>query len=230
MSRVQSLKNQYRGINAHLHSKLQAGGGWVDFHAQHIADLARLFKMQLHGKGYTVRIQDSLQIKRLSLDTLLIEALHPESDVLVYGEKSSTTAAHPEEGMTAAEESATIAELLVAKPVSERKYRAVVIYQVTPSRDDSGVPVAWIEVLSPANKGNSKDTRLYANKRLDLIAAGLVFVELDYLHESPATMESIPRYYRPPLTLILIAPCNASLTSCKRWTNPARVFKVHNSI
>ena len=41
ISGVCSVKNQYHGINAHLHSYWQSMGGWHSFHGKHIADLLR---------------------------------------------------------------------------------------------------------------------------------------------------------------------------------------------
>ena len=41
MERVNSKRNQYRGINAHLHSFWQAKGGWDSFHSNHMTDLMR---------------------------------------------------------------------------------------------------------------------------------------------------------------------------------------------
>jgi hypothetical protein len=65
MTPVRAVKNQYQGINAHLHSYWQVEGGWDGFHANHIADLMRLMSAQLLPLGYTADIQQSLQIRRL---------------------------------------------------------------------------------------------------------------------------------------------------------------------
>jgi hypothetical protein len=52
-------KNQYRGINAHLHSYWQAKGGWDTFHFNHIPDLMRLINGQL-PPGYVADLIQSL--------------------------------------------------------------------------------------------------------------------------------------------------------------------------
>src|SRR5262245_46498501 len=81
---VHTIKNQYRGINAHLHSLLQQKGGWSDFHARHIIHIADTLKIPLRNMGYTAGIEESLQIKRLPDSTH-----QPESDVRIYARRPS---------------------------------------------------------------------------------------------------------------------------------------------
>src|SRR5262245_50751774 len=71
---VRSVKNQYLGINAHLHSLWQAEGGWNNFHNRHIGDLAGLLRQKLLPMGYTATIEESLQIRRLA------DSLHNDED------------------------------------------------------------------------------------------------------------------------------------------------------
>jgi len=42
MKAVRSIKNQYIGINAHLHSLWQSEGGWDEFHIE--------FLWSIHGQ------------------------------------------------------------------------------------------------------------------------------------------------------------------------------------
>ena len=63
MNPINPIKNQYRGINAHLHSFWQSEGGWDSFHTNHIADLMRLINTAL-PTGYVANIEQSLQIRR----------------------------------------------------------------------------------------------------------------------------------------------------------------------
>lgn len=35
-----SPRNEYAGVNAHLHSFYQSHGGWEGFHGKHIGDMA----------------------------------------------------------------------------------------------------------------------------------------------------------------------------------------------
>ena len=64
MGPVRSVRNQYLGINAHLHSYWQAVRGWNNFHNPYIVQLATALKAQLWPLGYTAEIEDSLQIRR----------------------------------------------------------------------------------------------------------------------------------------------------------------------
>lgn len=153
MPPIRSAKNQYRGINAHLHSYWQSEGGWDSFHSNHITYLTSALKAKLLPMGYTAETQQSLQIRRLGEP-----AGRPESDVTLS------------------------------------QYTAIGIYEFVPGQSDRGEPVAWIELLSPSNKPGGQDAAYYRNKRHKLLQSGMVFVELDYLHESPSTFERIPRY------------------------------------
>jgi Protein of unknown function (DUF4058) len=188
MQPIRSVRNQYRGINAHLHSFLQNEGGWSDFHARHIIHLADTLKAQLRGRGYTVAIEESLQIKRLDG-----QVHQPESDVLVYDAHPLARAEPGEAALLDA--SMTIAELLAEGTLSDKPFRSLVIYRSVSS--GKGDPVVWIELLSPSNKGSGEDAQFYRAKRIDILAAGLVFVEMDYLHETPPTFPTIKPYRLP---------------------------------
>lgn len=76
---IRSIRNQYRGINAHLHSYWQAMGGWSSFHGNHIADLLRALRAALRPMGYTADLESSLQVRRL--DQPIDE---PESAVTIF--------------------------------------------------------------------------------------------------------------------------------------------------
>jgi hypothetical protein len=73
-------------------------------------------------------------------------------------------------------------------------YRAVKIRRL----QGDGEPVAWIELLSPSNKGSDADALTYRDKRQEVLEAGVVFVEIDYLHATPATFPRLPVYPQSP--------------------------------
>ena len=79
---IQSVKNQYRGINDHLNSKLQSAGGWDSFHTSHISDLTKAMKAGLRPLGYTADIEQSLQIRRYGEPPLLSKIPIPIYDLL----------------------------------------------------------------------------------------------------------------------------------------------------
>src|SRR5690606_21419007 len=63
-----------------------------------------------------------------------------------------------------------------------------------PRQGERGEPVAWVELLSPSNKPGGQDWLAYREKRQNIISAGIVFVEMDYLHESAPTFTRFADY------------------------------------
>lgn len=187
---IRSVKNQYRGINAHLHSTWQAVGGWSEFHTGYIMNLFYALKPLLLPMGYTIAVESSLQIRRVDLPD---QPEYRESDLTIYDVDSmrplrsviSRSAGSLNELVL------PISEVLLAPPQSEKEYNALKVYDV---RSSHGIPLIWFELLSPANKPGGRDARDYFDKRAKIIEAGIVFVEIDYLHESPPTIRSLPRY------------------------------------
>jgi hypothetical protein len=188
---IRSIRNQYHGINAHLHSYWQSEGGWHSFHGNHIADLLRSLRAALLPMGYTADLESSLQVRRL--DQRLDE---PESDVTIFDP-------HPVRPFLPIDQRMhgsgvlilPVPEVLQEPPLSENEFAAIAIYKLVHRERDQGTPVAWVELLSPANKGGSQDAVTYREKRSHLIHSGLVFVELDYLHESGSTLGRLANYY-----------------------------------
>lgn len=132
---LRSTRNQYRGINAHLHSLLSAQGGLGGFHTVHLGDLFKTLSAALLPIGYAAGFED-------------------------------------------------------AQPGS------LVIYQRDERALRPGHPVAWVELISPREKGKSGE--MYRTKRMNLMMTGLVFVEIDYLHETPPTFDTLPAYTASP--------------------------------
>jgi hypothetical protein len=186
MSSIRAVKNQYRGINAHLHSYWQAKGGWNEFHTSHIADLHKALRTVLLPMGYTAGIEQSLQIHPIEEPVR-----NPKSDVTIY-DPDAERAHQPV--------SSTGIKAPVVTPIPDLledmeeidEYRALAIYQ--PEGQERGYPVAWIELLSPSNKPGGQDAKYYRIKRWRLIQTGIVFVEIDYLHESASTIPRNPVY------------------------------------
>ena len=187
---LHSRKNQYRGINAHLHSYWQAAGGWSRFHTNHITDLMRTLRPLLLPLGYTADVEPSIQIRRID-DPGTVQ--FPESDVTIYDLNPLRAATPRPLSSGTAELVLSIPDALFGQPLSDREYSAVAIY---PQRagQPRGEPVVWIELLSPSNKPGGRDAQTYFDKRLMILQSGITFVELDYLHESRSTLRGIPAY------------------------------------
>jgi hypothetical protein len=182
---IRSVKNQYPGINAHLHSLWQAEGGWNNFHNPHIAQLAIALRAQLLPMGYSASIEESLQIRRAD------EIRQPKSDVTIYDLVPArySQPSFPSLG-TVANLTLPLPEVLYENPLTEKPYKAIAIYKQSEARQ----PIVWIELLSPSNKGSDDDALSYLRKRSTLLESGLVYIEIDYLHETPPTLLRLPNY------------------------------------
>lgn len=191
MKPIKSVKNQYLGINAHLHSYWQGNGDWGEFHASYIIDLSRALKAQLAPLGYVAGIQKSLQIRRLNTN-----AGKPESDVTIYDTHPTRPFLAPKTQPQGAYDMViALPDVLETEEEEEEEFRALAIYEAKPDpAEELGEPVAWIEVLSPSNKPGGPHLEAYRRKRRKLLDSAIVFVEVDYLHESAPTFERIPNY------------------------------------
>ncbi|MEM6282063.1 MAG: DUF4058 family protein [Chloroflexota bacterium] len=187
MTPVQSVHNQFLGINPLLHDQLQLDGGWDNFHVNHISDLTRFLQRDLRGLGYLAQAEQSLQIRRRN-DTVR----SPESDVTIYDPvKRETAIVLPSGGLAI-----PVPELLQLDEDDIATYRAVGVYKKT-SDGTRGDAVAWLEVLSPTNKPGGRHDAAYRDKRTALLQAGLVFIELDYLNnQQPTIAAPDPGTYR----------------------------------
>jgi hypothetical protein len=199
---VRHAHNLYQGVNAHLHSLFQAQGGWASFHTLHIAHLLVALKARLLPLGYTAVLEDSLQLRRADDSTA-----RPQSDITIYDTppwRSTADTARSTGALTL-----PLLDVLDENPPAEAPYRAVAIYPLNDKRAER--PVAWLELLSPSNKGSGDDAQRFRLKRHDLIEAQLVWIELDYLHSTPPTFARLPDYTRgapdaQPYRIIVIDP------------------------
>ncbi len=189
---VHSIKNQYLGINAHLQSKLQTDGGWDSFHAIHLGHLTTAIQVQLRPMGYEADIEQSLQIKH-SVDP----ARYPKADVMIY-DPDPGRAFQPVTALSSANTQEIVMPIPSLLNITDEQvefYRAIAIYKVSASRQDRGEPIVWIELLSPSNKPTGRDFESYREKRTQILQAGIVFVEIDYLHQYPPTLAGVANYH-----------------------------------
>lgn len=176
---IHSVINQFLGINPLLHSQFQEEGGWDNFHVNHISDLTRYLQRELRPLGYLARAEQSLQIRRNS------ERLRsPESDVTIYDteRRVSSPIVNVSGGLAM-----PVPELLELDETDLATYRAIGIYEKANDSANNDA-VAWLELLSPANKSGGRHAKTYRDKRTALLQAGLVFIELDYLHQQAPTV------------------------------------------
>ncbi|MBC8100043.1 MAG: DUF4058 family protein, partial [Armatimonadetes bacterium] len=189
--------NPYKGINAHLHSDFQHTDGWGGFHSAQIIDLMRALDRKLPA-GYIVDNEQSMQIRDYHPDSG--EALKPDARSNI---KPDTVIVQAYPGMAGggsalAEAIDTPTRTLTATATADyddqRLYLRAVAIRVLEPDLRFGRVVTLIELLSPSNKPGGSGFWQYAEKRILTLQAGIVLVELDYLHETPSPVPYIPSY------------------------------------
>lgn len=188
---IRSPRNEYRGINAHLHSYFQMHGGWDGFHNKHVGDLGAAISSVL-PPGYLVDTEQSLQLREIApYGEERIRRWRP--DIAVYSPSATATANIPQPSNEA---TATLVQPLLDTFYDEEvsPALALLIYKID---DESplGRTITQIELLSPSNK-SGEGRHLYLEKRIALLNAGINLVELDYLHETDPIVRGVPSYAR----------------------------------
>lgn len=192
---LHSRVNQYRGVNAHLHSVLQnRRAAWTIFHAAHVIDLAREVQRNLPA-GYVVAPEASFQIREFHPDTgEPINHRKPRGvrpDISVHEQRASISASAPELFAEAA-------PVLIAPAIEEIDDPEIYLTAVAIHESDEdlnmGRAVTWIEVLSPTNKPGGTGYLRYRQKRGDAFRSGMALVEIDYLHQSASVSDQVPSY------------------------------------
>lgn len=185
-------QNQYRGINAHLHSFMQQeDGGWGVFHAAHIMHLAEAIVVLLPS-GYAVEPEKGMQIHRYHPDTgePILPKWKPKPAVTIYDRGASP---HQAAGSTLAVPTLTLSAEESIELDRESYMTAIVIRELT-EQGKIGKPVTWIELLSPTNKPPNSGYWHYRDKRIAAIQNGIALVEIDYLHETQSPVPRLPSY------------------------------------
>jgi hypothetical protein len=208
MSPIRALKNQYLGINAHLHSLLQNKGEWEQFHSLYIGDLAKIMQVRCQPIGYKAKLEKSLQIRRTD-DSIA----SPKPDVSIY-DLDPIRVQQPHIPLTSRGTQEAVLEIPKLLSLSEEEiatFKAVALYQKTTPQTNE--PIVWIELLSPSNKPRGQHFQAYRDKRDTMLEQGLVFVEIDYLHQSPPAYQGgeIADYTRHmagayPYRIVIIDP------------------------
>jgi hypothetical protein len=210
MPPIKAVKNQYVGINAHLHSYWQAVGGWPEFHTAHIVHLWTALNSVLLPRGYSAALEKSLQIRHE--DVRLSE---PESDLTIYDVhgRSKIRPAFQPSSAAGTFQFADVPALME----EHAEYRAL---KISTQHGFEGQPVVWIELLSPSNKPGQSGFKDYFLKRHTLLHTGLVFVEMDYLNNARPTLDVFKDGL--PYRIALFNP-HPSYTEGRIFTHPFAV-------
>lgn len=182
---IRTVRNQYGGVNAHLHSLMQAQGGWSGFHNHFISDLTRHVQQLVRPLGYIARSEESIQIRSSAADG---EDWRYAPDVVIYDPRPM---AAPLANVASSPTAVTIPLAELQDMAEDVFYGAVAVYTALPTRLQRGRPLVWIEILSPTNKARSE---IYQARRRQVWQSGTLFIELDYLHHYPPTFDNIPPY------------------------------------
>jgi hypothetical protein len=193
---IYSRKNQYVGVNAHLHSLLQnMPAGWEIFHTLHIGHLVETIYAVL-PQGYVVDATRAMQIREYHPTTgdpiVIKKPRRPQPDIAI------TSATSPLAGAAISPLSTASTPTLLLPAIetvglSEEIYLTAVAIRELGETGRVGEPVAWLELLSPTNKIGTGAFQ-YTEKRFSTLQGGIVLVELDYLHQTPSPVEKVPSY------------------------------------
>lgn len=186
---IVTLKNQYQGVNAHLHSQFQSTdvlSTWTGFHSDFITYLVAALNRVL-PRRYRAVSEQSLQVVIASGQS---STRVPDATVYRHHDGAPLAAL----AVPTATWETTIAETLAAE---EPFVPAAVIYEQTlePRHHPLlGTPVTRIELLSRANKQGGSHYSAYLKGRQEALRGGLPLVEIDLLHESASPIVGMPRY------------------------------------
>lgn len=189
---LHSPRNEYAGVNAHLHSFYQSHGGWEGFHGKHVGDMAELITPLL-PRGYVVDIEQSLQLREIHPDTGE-RIRRPQPDLTLF--QAAVVEPHSVGAISSSSAVATLTQPVARTIYLQERlhYSALLILRV----DDSlalGKPITRIELLSPSNKYGVGFIE-YSEKRLLALKSGVRLVEIDYLHETDPVVVGVPSYAR----------------------------------
>jgi Protein of unknown function (DUF4058) len=219
-----TLKNPYRGINAHLHSMAQnperSPTIWTSIHASHIGDITRVLNTLLPA-NYIARAEQSLQIWTEEIDSGDERKRQPRPDVGVFRSGTSEIPV----ASTAREASAGAIHLIPIRALlmeDEITISSVVIYKPEDIQY-TGEPITRIELLSESNKIGGTGYKAYLHNRAVALASGTSLIELDYLHQTASSLPGVPAYPDEPdshaYTLTLI--------DRREDENPEQIARVH---
>lgn len=180
-------QNQYRGVNAHLHSFLQNNevGAWVGFHHMHISKLAESLSAALFPR-YEVSVEESLQIHDVDSDRQ--RRVWP--DILINQGDLTSPLPSMAGGLTAPTRTLPAVQTVMIDEETIT-YTAVRITDGETRR-----VVTHFELLSPTNKPPARGAAHYRVKREATLRQGIPMVEIDYLHETTSPIGGIPSYPR----------------------------------
>lgn len=185
-----TLKNPYKGVNAHLHSiaqNPQRFSIWTGIHNELISHLVIELNRNL-PPNYIATSEQSLQIITDDEDGILPKGT-PRPDVSVY--RRSVSDSTLQELM---ESDSSIRVIALEDFLNEEDYfwASAVVYKRT-EEEGLGHLVTRFELLSTGNK-IGKERTIYLSNRHQAMLSGTSLVEIDLLHQTPSPLPGITPY------------------------------------
>lgn len=214
---IMTLKNPYKGINAHLHSIAQNPKDeptiWTSIHASLIGHIVDFLNKRL-PLNYIARAEQSLQIKADDSD----KARRPRPDGSIYQTGVSDT--------TLTVSSSATSELVRVVPIGafdEDNFLSSAVIRRVEDNTLLGDLVTRIELLSPFNKIGGDEYERYLANRRNAIYSLTSLIELDLLHQSASPIPSIAQYPDDEDS----HPYTIAVTDMRAEHNPQWVTVVH---
>lgn len=167
------MPSPFPGMNPYL----ERAAVWPDFHAGYIQKLRAQIAPQVPAR-YFVRVQEHLYFHELP---------EPSARLVGYADVGVSDRQPGGGASTGAAVIAAPATVELVVQVEERRTHAVEVID-----RDGGRVVTVIEVLSPANKYAGPDRDQYVAKRLELLRAGVNYIEIDLLRGGPRVIPHPP--------------------------------------
>lgn len=187
-----TLINQYRGLNPHLQGELLAHEGWKGFHGAHIVAMAEYLNKQVLPMGYAAVPETSLQIYQEDDEEGWRKTGQRYPDVAL---QSVDPSLHGGSRMAQAETATKPTWKQALSDEEDVELRAIALQTVAKDKSGERQLLAWIELLSPANKpGGSHYAQYMERRKGHALASGCTLVEIDYLHQQAPIMPWLPHY------------------------------------
>lgn len=189
---LRSMTNPYPGINLHLNSYLQSyPEEWISYHSDHLTNLREYLDRNLPD-GYYAKSETSLQIGGFNAGTgeEYINKIRPDINIFHQSEIEENQSNDKSPTQSSPVGTLTILDTV---DIDEDDPLGLVIYSVN-DKVGKDKPIVRLELLSPSNKISGSYHKAYVTKRLKTLEAGLVLVEIDYLHASRPIIQNLPSY------------------------------------
>ncbi|PJF30151.1 MAG: hypothetical protein CUN52_04710 [Phototrophicales bacterium] len=168
------FQNPFAGINPLLHEILLTQDRWQEFHQVFLTQCLMILRQKLADTHYTVSLEQTVKIQ-----SMYENMARYRPDWLIKIKKSDLPI--PASSPNRATATLAIVDIMDLDDPEPEPLSLV----IRKSEDD--LPVAWIELLSPSNKLPFDGYYQYRLKRQVIVEAGIVFIELDFIHNQSPT-------------------------------------------